>query len=51
MKNTAASIATVVLALLAVTACAQHMKYRAVHPDVCVSPELKPTPECETHAL
>jgi hypothetical protein len=51
MKTTAASIATTVLALLTVTACAPHMKYRTVHPDVCVSPEPKPTPECETHAL
>ncbi len=51
MKNTAASIASVVLALLAVTACAPHMQYRSVHPDVCVSQEPKPTLECETHAL
>jgi hypothetical protein len=51
MTHTGASIAIITLALLAVTACAPHMKYRSVHPAVCVSPEPKPTPECETHAL
>lgn len=51
MKTTAASIATLVVALLAVTACAPHMQYRTVHPDVCISPKPNPTPECETHAL
>lgn len=51
MKTTTASIATFVLALLTVTACAPHMKYRTVHPGVCVSSEPKPAPECETHAL
>lgn len=51
MKHTAVSIATIALTLLAVTACAPHMQYRTVHPDVCVSPKPKPTPECEAYAL
>lgn len=51
MNTTAASIATFILALLTVTACAPHMKYRTVHPDVCDSPKPEPTPECEAHAL
>lgn len=51
MKSTAASIAAIALTLLTMTACAPHMKYRTVHPDVCPNTEPKPTPECDTYAL
>lgn len=37
--------------LVTVTACAPFQQYRTVYPDVCVSPEPLPSPECETHAL
>ena len=51
MTRAAASTAIVILALLAVTACAPHMKYRTVHPAVCVSLTAAPSAECEKHAL
>lgn len=50
MKKSTA-FAAVVLSLLAITACAPHVKYRTVHPAVCVSPTPAPSPECEKHAL
>lgn len=40
-----------VVAVLGVTACAPFQEYRTVYPEVCVSPDPAPSPECETHAL
>jgi len=51
MNTRTALLVTMIVALPAVAACAPHMQYRTVHPDVCISREPKPSPECETHAL
>lgn len=44
-------LVTVLLAVFSVAACAPFQQYRTVYPDVCVSPDPAPSPECETHAL
>ena len=51
MKRITASVASIALALLAITACAPHTKYRTVHPELCISPIPTPSAECELHAL
>jgi hypothetical protein len=43
--------ALVVLVVVGTTACGPFQQYRTVHPEVCLSPEPKPSPVCETHAL
>jgi hypothetical protein len=44
-------LATAVLLVIGLTACAPFHQYRTVYPDVCVSTAPTPSPECETHAL
>ena len=44
-------LATAVLVVFSVAACAPFQQYRTVYPEVCVSSTPAPSAECETHAL
>ena len=44
-------LAATILTLVAVTACVPFQQYRAIYPEVCISPIPTPSPDCESHAL
>jgi pimeloyl-ACP methyl ester carboxylesterase len=51
MHQRIVTLATALLVVFSVTACAPFKQYRTVYPEVCVSATAVPSQECETHAL